>query len=64
MRMYEVTLLHDNGVVRIRTRARTYQAAIRIVCHAEHAPESAVQAWRVVPTKKQIEKAGRDLAAI
>lgn len=53
-RMFELTLQHDNGQIKIRTSATSIRAAYTQVCKAENCPESAVLYWRVIPTKKQI----------
>lgn len=56
MKTYEITLKHDSGTVALRTRAESIEAAKRMICEAERAPESAVACWRVVPTARQIKR--------
>ena len=64
MKQYEITLNSDSGIINIRTRARNIQSAIDIICKAENAPKSAVISWRIIPTKKQIQKTQRLLIGI
>jgi hypothetical protein len=56
VKKYEIRLKHDNGEITIRTSATDIGTAIQNVCKAENCPKSAVQSWRIVPTKKQIKK--------
>ena len=46
MKRYLFTLKCDTGKVRLSTVATDLQAAIRIVCAAEHCPGSAIIAVR------------------
>lgn len=56
MRLYELTLCHDNGRAKIRVPARNVKQAYERVCNLEGCPERAIQSWRVIPTKKQLAK--------
>lgn len=56
MKTYELTLKHDAGQVTLRVRAESLQQAQNLVCDIERAPKSAIQSWRVIPTKKQTQK--------
>lgn len=64
MKTYEITLKHDKGEIKIRTRSTDIGTAMQIVCKAENCPLSAVKTWRVVPTKKQIKKTQNLLRSI
>ena len=56
MKTYELTVKHDNGEVTIRVRARNVEMAHQMVENAEGCPRSAIYTWRIVPTKKQIQR--------
>jgi len=56
MKTFEIRLKHDHGEVSVYTRARTIDAAKQIVLEAENAPAAAILWWRVVPTRRQIQK--------
>ena len=39
---YKVTVRHDNGIIRIVTRAESFRAAIDRIMHAENCTRSAI----------------------
>lgn len=53
MKLYELTLNHDAGTVKIRALAQTIHQAIERVCSAELAPARAVRSWRILPDRRQ-----------
>lgn len=42
VKMFQVTVKHDAGKVKIRTAATDKEAAIKIICNAEGCPECAI----------------------
>ena len=42
VKMYQATIKHDNGKVKIRTAATDKETAIKIICNAEGCPERAI----------------------
>lgn len=42
VKMYQVTVKHDTGKVKIRTAATDKETAIKIICNAEGCPEGAI----------------------
>lgn len=55
MNMYELTLRSDDGLRKITTSADSQEQAIKQVCDAEHAPESAV--IKVIGVSKEFDNA-------
>ena len=56
MKTYVFILQHDNGEVRIKTRANSLEAAKNMVAQAESCPLSALNNWYIQVSKKQLRR--------
>lgn len=56
MKTYEFNLKHDKGIATIRIKESNLGSAQKTLQEIEKCPLSAIQSWRVVPTKSQIRK--------
>jgi hypothetical protein len=56
MKTYVFIIKHDQGEVRIKTRASNIDAAKDIICQAESCPRSALDSWFIEVSKKELQR--------